>query len=148
MVTCADPWAHDDAPRAEVRVLLADDQPPSRRALRAVIDATDGFAVVGEVASGEEAVEAVAVLSPHMVVMDRRMPGMGGLEATRELTARHRDIVVVLTSVEAVAPEVVASCGAASFIYKHDLSSRGLRDVWRASRSSPARLRSSDRDSR
>lgn len=113
-------------------MLVADDQAPPRRALRHVIDATDGFTVVGEVASGEEAIEAAAALSPHLVIMDRRMPGIGGLEATRELTARHPEIVVVMTSVDDVAPEVVASCGAASFIYKHELSSHRLRDVWRA----------------
>jgi DNA-binding NarL/FixJ family response regulator len=68
-----------------VRVLLADDQEMVRAALRVVIDRRDGLAVVGEAADGEEAVAAAVRLRPDVVVMDVRMPGVSGVEATRRL---------------------------------------------------------------
>ncbi|MGI5325010.1 response regulator transcription factor [Actinomadura nitritigenes] len=68
-----------------VRVLLADDQEMVRAALRVVIDRRDGLAVVGEAADGAEAVAAAARLRPDVVVMDVRMPGVSGVEATRRI---------------------------------------------------------------
>ncbi|GAA0279521.1 response regulator transcription factor [Actinomadura nitritigenes] len=70
-----------------VRVLLADDQEMVRAALRVVIDRRDGLAVVGEAADGAEAVAAAARLRPDVVVMDVRMPGVSGVEATRRIMA-------------------------------------------------------------
>ncbi|MER6809803.1 response regulator transcription factor [Spirillospora sp. NPDC000708] len=68
-----------------VRVLLADDQEMVRAALRVVIDRRDGLAVVGEAADGAEAVAEAARLRPDVVVMDVRMPGVSGVEATRRI---------------------------------------------------------------
>jgi DNA-binding NarL/FixJ family response regulator len=115
-----------------VPVLVVDDHPAARDLLRSMIDGIDLFALVGEAASGEEALEAAAELSPRLVVMDRRMPGIDGLEATRRLKARHPEMVIVLTSAEDVPPQVIAASGAASFIHKHLLSGRRLLDVWEA----------------
>ena len=69
-------------------------------------------------------------LSPALVIMDSRMPGMGGLEATRRMTDRHPELVVVITSIEDPNPAVMEACRAA-FIRKQDLSPRLLREVWR-----------------
>ncbi|MFC5182600.1 response regulator [Actinomadura harenae] len=70
-----------------IRVLLVDDQDMVRAALRAVLDRREDLTVVGEAADGERAVEAAARLRPDVVVMDVRMPGVNGVEATRRILA-------------------------------------------------------------
>lgn len=115
-----------------VTVLVVDDQAVFRGVLRELVAATEGFALVGEAASGEAALEAASELSPRMVVMDKRMPGMGGFEASRVLTDRHPELVVLLISVEeAPDPSVLRSSGAAAYVRKHTLTPAVLRNAWR-----------------
>lgn len=114
-----------------VTVLVVDDQDSFRSALRELVDATAGFRLVGEAESGEAALEAVEQLSPWMVIMDKRMPGMGGVEAARLLAARHPRVVTLLVSVEAPNPEYTGAGGAAAFARKQELSPARLREVWR-----------------
>ena len=81
-----------------LRVLVADDQAPFRNAARAVLEIAQEFEVVGEVTSGEEAVDAAVTLRPDLVVMDVKMDGIGGIEATRRILASRPQTVVVLVS--------------------------------------------------
>lgn len=80
-------------------MLIVDDHELSRLGNRLVLDSVDDITVVGEVATGEEAVAQVEALKPDVVLMDVRMPGMGGIEATRLITGASMDVrVVVLTT--------------------------------------------------
>jgi two-component system invasion response regulator UvrY len=112
-------------------VLVVDDQGLFRDVLRDVVLATPGMTLVGEAASGEAAIDAVEELSPRMVIMDKRMPGIGGIEAARLISARRPEIVVVLVSVEVPDPAVLEASGAVAFLHKRQLSPRALADVWR-----------------
>ncbi|MFE6778965.1 response regulator [Streptomyces sp. NPDC057702] len=75
-----------------VRVVLADDQPLVRAGLRVLMADTPDIDVVGEAATGAQAVERAAALRPDVVVMDIRMPDLDGIEATRRLTADHPEV--------------------------------------------------------
>lgn len=81
---------------AQVRVLVADDQPLVRMGNALVLDSADDVDVISEAASGEEAVALAAMLLPDVVLMDARMPGIGGIEAARLITTAHPGIKVIV----------------------------------------------------
>jgi DNA-binding NarL/FixJ family response regulator len=86
-----------------IDVLIADDQDLIRLGLRTLIDAEDGLRVVGEAADGLAAVSLAHETHPHIVLMDVRMPGIDGIEATRRLAAdpaMRETRVIVLTTFE------------------------------------------------
>lgn len=70
-----------------IRVLVVDDHPIVRAGVVGLLDSEADFDVVGEASSGEEAVALAAALTPGVVLMDLRMPGIGGVEATRQIAA-------------------------------------------------------------
>jgi two-component system response regulator NreC len=81
-----------------VRILLVDDHAMLRAGLRALLEAEAGFQVVGEAGTGEEGVRLASQTRPDVVVMDLSMPGMGGLEAVRQIAALNQGMrVLVLT---------------------------------------------------
>jgi DNA-binding NarL/FixJ family response regulator len=116
----------------DVRILAVDDHRAFREALAELIAAMPGFVLVGLACSGEEAVVAVEHLSPHLVLMDVTMPGMGGIAAARVILNRYSGIVVVLISIDDPALDVGASelGGAVSCARKQDLRPNELRRVW------------------
>jgi DNA-binding NarL/FixJ family response regulator len=82
-----------------IRVLLVDDQSLVRMGFRMVLDAEDDITVVGEASDGTQAIEAAARLRPDVVLMDVRMPGVDGIEATHAIvTAQPEARVIVLTT--------------------------------------------------
>jgi NarL family two-component system response regulator YdfI len=82
-----------------IRVLIADDHMVVREGLRALLDAAPDLLPVGEATDGAEAVRLVEEITPDVVLMDLRMPGMGGIEAIRQIKARSPDVqVVILTT--------------------------------------------------
>jgi DNA-binding NarL/FixJ family response regulator len=80
------------------RVLAVDDHPPFLAVVRELLRATRYLEVAGEAASGEEAVEAARTLLPDLVLMDVRMPGLGGIAAAKLIKERRPSTLVVLTS--------------------------------------------------
>jgi DNA-binding NarL/FixJ family response regulator len=103
-----------------IRVVLADDQELVRAGLRMVIDTTPDIEVVGEAATGAQAVRLARELHPEVVVMDIRMPGMDGIEATQMITADSPATgVVILTTYDTDANVYAAlRAGAAGFLVK------------------------------
>jgi len=81
-----------------IRILLVDDHTVLRAGLKALLDAEPDMAVIGEASTGEEGVERARIAKPDVVIMDLSMPGIGGMEATRQITALDLGInVLVLT---------------------------------------------------
>jgi DNA-binding NarL/FixJ family response regulator len=81
-----------------IRVLLADDQQIVLDGLSILIEHDPRFVVVGRAADGEQAVRLTDLLAPHVVVMDVRMPLLDGIEATRMIKDRHREVHVLMLS--------------------------------------------------
>lgn len=82
--------------RSRIRVLLADDHAVLRQALRLLLEMHDEIEVVGDVGDGREAIDAAERLQPDIVLMDLAMPGLNGVEATRQLVQRVRGARVLM----------------------------------------------------
>jgi DNA-binding NarL/FixJ family response regulator len=116
-----------------VRVLIVDDHPVVRNGLRGMLDGEPGVEVVGEAADGAEALAVTPRVDPDVVLMDLRMPGMDGIEATAAFTARGpAPRVLVLTTYDTDADVLRAvEAGATGYLLK-DASSSDLARAVRA----------------
>ena len=113
-----------------------DDQEPFRLAARMVVDATEGFEVVGEAETGEEGVELARTLEPDLVLMDVNLPGINGLDATRRILRDSGRVVILLLSTyeeDEYGPRA-AECGAAGYIPKSAFGPDRLAAAWDGAR--------------
>ncbi|MGO3290918.1 response regulator, partial [Brachybacterium sp.] len=110
-----------------IRIMMVDDHPVVRAGLRALLEADDGIEVVAEVGSGTEALRVLEELAaspagaPDLVLMDLNLgDGIGGIETTRTLRARHREVqVLAVTTFDAEADIVGAlEAGATGYVLK------------------------------
>ena len=114
-------------------MLTVDDDPGFLEVARDVVHATPGFETVGEAATGEAALSLVPVVRPQLVLMDVRMPGIGGVEAARRIVAHAEDegVRVVLMSAD---PSLLEREGiprdGVRVVRKDRLSPKALRALW------------------
>ena len=117
-----------------IKVLVVDDHDLVRAGISRMLSDEDGIEVVGEACSGEAALDSVRKLSPSIILMDLKMPGIGGLEATRKIKRLDDEIKVIVVTALAddSYPARVMQSGASGFITKGaDLSEmiRAIRVV-------------------
>lgn len=103
-----------------IRILLAEDHTLVRKGLRSLLEAEDGLLVIDEAIDGREAVEKVGQLQPDIVLMDIAMPGLNGLEATRQLQRRYPKVQVIILTMyadEEYIPQLLEA-GARGYVVK------------------------------
>jgi len=117
-----------------IRILIADDHPLFRGGLRALLDSVADTEVVGEAATGEEAVDAARLLAPDVVVMDINMPGLNGIDATRRIVEETKDVNVLMMTMHDDDDAVFAAIRAGARGYQlkgaaQDETLRAIRSV-------------------
>ena len=114
-----------------IRVLVVDDHPTVRSAIRKLLETTEGMTVVGEAGDGREALDVVEKTRPDVVVMDLTMPELSGIQATRYLSIAHPRTRILIFSA-AVGRDVVRearAAGAAGFVAKGGRAGRVVRAI-------------------
>src|SRR5262249_40237668 len=106
-----------------VRILVADDHSLVRASLRSLLTDNSGIAVVAEANDGRQAVELVGQHRPDLVLMDISMPGLNGLEATRQIVKAHPNVRVIVLSMHATDQHVLRALrsGASGYVLKESL---------------------------
>ena len=111
--------AFTDSSSRTIRLLLVDDHKIVREGLRRVIETEDGLQVIGEASNGEEAIIKAIALSPDIVIMDIKMPGMDGIVATYEIKQKKPEIrVLILTLYTEGFVKQAIEAGASGYILK------------------------------
>jgi DNA-binding NarL/FixJ family response regulator len=114
-----------------IRILLADDQTITRTGLRSLLAAQEGIEIVGEAKNGEEAIEMAASLQPDVILMDLRMPGINGIEATRRIhrISPHIGILVVTVFEDDTSVFPAIRAGARGYLLKNTEQDELLRAI-------------------
>jgi DNA-binding NarL/FixJ family response regulator len=101
-----------------VQILIVDDQPRARQSLRALLSTWPGAAEIREAVDGHEAIRLVRERQPDIVLMDARMPGMDGLQATQCIKARWPQVAVVMLTMYSEYEATARAAGVDAFIEK------------------------------
>lgn len=103
-----------------IRILIADDQLITRQGLRTLLAATPGIEVIGEAANGAEVIELAANLQPDVILMDLKMPGINGIEATRRIhrTSPHIALLIVTMFADDTSVFPAIRAGASGYLLK------------------------------
>ena len=103
-----------------IRVLVVDDHDLVRTGISRMLEDIEGLQVIGQANSGEDAIRKARELRPDVVLMDVKMPGIGGLEATRKLLRSHPDLKVIAVTIceEDPFPTRLLQAGAAGYLTK------------------------------
>ncbi len=119
----------------KLSILLVDDHPVVREGLALVIKSQDDMDIVGEVSSGEEAVSVAATLKPQIVILDLKMPGIGGIAAIRKIRQESPDSKIIIFTTYGVEEDVISAieAGANGYLLKGMASSEILNAVRTAS---------------
>ncbi len=122
----------NSCPPSPADVLTVDDQETFREILRRLVELASGLSLVGEVDSGERAVDVAKELEPDMVVMDIVMPGIGGIAAARQIKAERPATVVVLVSTTHPDDLPIEASGsrADEIVWKAELRHGVLETIW------------------
>jgi DNA-binding NarL/FixJ family response regulator len=110
----------DEGGEISVRLLIADDHPLVRQALRGMLEREPDIEIVGEAGNGREAVDLCRALDPNLVLMDVRMPEMDGLEATRAIKHEYPEVGVLMVTMHDNQDYMreAARAGAAGYVLK------------------------------
>lgn len=105
---------------SSLSILIVDDHPLFRRGLRTLLESTSDMEVIGEAATGEEAVDLATAYQPDVVLMDLQMPGGGGLKATREIKRQSPNVHILLVTLFEDDDSILAAlrAGAHGYILK------------------------------
>lgn len=122
----------DPVPGTKIRVLVVDDHPPMRMGLVALIKSQPGMDVIAEAADGEEAIEVYEDVHPDVVMMDLRMPGMGGVEAILAIRKKDPEARVIVLSTYDADEDIYRAIqsGAKSYLLK-DMSTEEIASTIR-----------------
>src|ERR1700710_996346 len=114
------PSMDEPKPGTTIRILIVDDHPPMRMGLAALIKRQPGMDVIAEACDGEEAIEVYDDVLPDIVLMDLRMPGMGGVEAILAIRKKHPEARVIVLSTYDLDEDIhrAIQSGAQSYLLK------------------------------
>lgn len=116
----------------KIRLMIVDDHPLFRAGLRRIVELEDDFNIISEVANGAEALEKARAVKPQVILMDVNLPGMNGLQVTRELMTSHSECAVIILTAFHDDEQMLHAlrCGASSYFPK-DVNPQMLVDAIR-----------------